>query len=73
MSRFVDTGTGIMMYQTSRPDILALSETENKIANLVRKLEPEGGVEFLIGALASVCSEDQLKAFAMHLEERATR
>jgi hypothetical protein len=65
MSRFVDTGTGIMMYQTS--------ETENKIANLVRKLEPGDGVEFLVGALASVCSDDQLKAFAMHLEERATR
>jgi hypothetical protein len=65
MSRFVDSGTGIMMYQTS--------ETENKIASLVRKLEPGDGVEFLVGALASVCSEDQLKAFAMHLEERATR
>ena len=65
MSRFVDTGTGIMMYQTS--------ETENKIASLVRKLEPGDGVEFLVGALASVCSDDQLKAFAMHLEERATR
>jgi hypothetical protein len=65
MSRFVDSGTGIMMYQTS--------ETENKIASLVRKLEPGDGVEFLVGALASVCNEDQLKAFAMHLEERATR
>lgn len=65
MSRFVDNGTGIIMYQTS--------ETENKIASLVRKVEPGDGVEFLVGALASVCSEDQLQAFVMHLEERAAK
>ena len=65
MSRFIDSGTGIMIYQTS--------DIENKITNLVQKLEPGHGVEFLVGALASVCSEDQLKAFAMHLEERATK
>jgi hypothetical protein len=66
MSRFETTeSTGFISYPTSK--------IENKITNLVQKLEPRHGVEFLVGALASVCSEDQLKAFAMHLEERATK
>ena len=65
MSRFVDDGAGITFLTTVT--------IENKIVRLVRELEPENGVEFLVGALASVCTNDQLTVFAMNLEERATK
>ena len=41
---------------------------ETKIANLVKLKYKENGVEFLVGALSTLCSDDQLLAFAKHLE-----
>jgi len=61
MSRFIDDGAGIII------------NYENRIANLVKQIEPENGVEFLVGALASVCNNDQMAAFVMHLEEKAAK
>lgn len=62
MSRFVENGNGITFLKTVT--------IENRIADLVKKLEPENGVEFLTGALSSVCTREQLEAFVMSLEER---
>jgi hypothetical protein len=64
MSRFVESGTGLTIETPARVTL------ENKIAKLVRKLEPENGIEYLTGALASICSTDQLHAFVMELEKR---
>ena len=44
---------------------------ENRIARLVKKLHPDNGVEFMVGALASICTPEQMGAFAMELEEKA--
>jgi len=66
MSRFIDDGTGITIV---KPFSITVT-LENKIAKLVRALEPENGVEYLTGALASVCTDEQLAAFAMNLEDR---
>jgi hypothetical protein len=60
-NRFIDDGAGITI------------NYENRIVKLVKQIEPDNGVEFLVGALASVCNNDQMAAFAMHLEERAAK
>lgn len=64
MSRFIDDGIGLTIETPARVTL------ENKIAKLVRKLEPENGIEYLTGALSSICSTDQLHAFVMELEKR---
>jgi hypothetical protein len=69
MSRFIDDGIGITIVKPFNKTVTL----ENKIARLVRKIEPENGVEFLTGALASLCTDDQLAAFAMELEERLAK
>jgi hypothetical protein len=65
MSRFIDDGAGITF--------LTSATLEGRIASLVRKLQPDTGVEFLVGAIASICTNDQLEAFAMHLEEMSAK
>ena len=40
---------------------------ETKIANLVKLKYKENGVEFLVGVLSTLCSDDQLLDFAKHL------
>ena len=50
-----------MNYEEAR----AMLETE--IADLVKFKYKENGVEFLVGVLSTLCSDDQLLAFAKHL------
>ena len=42
---------------------------ETKIANLVKLNYKENEVEFSVYALSTLCSDDQLLAFAKHLAE----
>lgn len=67
MSRFIDDGIGITI---TEPITVTYKV---KIARMVRYLEPDNGVEFLTNALATVCTDDQLWAFVMELEERLAK
>ena len=43
---------------------------ENRISKLIKEVEPDNPVEFLVGIISTLTSEDQLWAFVRHLEEK---
>ena len=43
---------------------------ENKITKLVTKKYGNEGIPFLVGAMSTLCSDEQLWAFIKHLEQK---
>jgi len=44
-------------------------ELENKIAQLTRSNYPETGVEYLVGRLSSLCTDNQLEVLITSLSQ----
>lgn len=46
-------------------------QLENKIAELTRANYPETGIEYLVGLLSSLCTENQLKVLTNAINSKA--
>lgn len=44
-------------------------ELENRIAELTRAKYPQTGIEYLVGRLSSLCTDDQLAVLAVAISE----